>query len=192
MTDIIKTIYDNTAKCYGSIQNTFKQAHVNDPSINYEDVKTYLNNLPHRQTQFKHKGYSSFISPHPLFEIEVDVIDLTTLAEANAGFRYAMTAIDKFTKYAHAVPINTKTSSDIVSAITEVFSNIGTPKQLYSDQERSFTSPEFSKLINSCKIKHIMPVSGAHTVERLNRTIKEHIHTRLDAMGLDPDNGLVS
>ena len=32
-----------------------------------------------------------------------------------------------------------------------------------------------------------MPVSGAHTVERLNRTIKEHIQTRLDAMGLDRD-----
>ena len=54
-----------------------------------------------------------------------------------------MTAIDNFTKYAHAVPIKTKTYTDIVSAITEIFSKIGTPQQLYSDQEGSFNSPEF-------------------------------------------------
>ena len=149
MTDIIKSMYENTEKGYGSIQDTFKQAHAIDPSITYEDVKTYLNNLPHRQTQLKHKGYSSFISPHTLFEIEVDLIDLTTLAEANDGFRYAMTAIDNFTKYAHAVPIKTKTSTDIVSAITEVFTQIGIPKQLYSDQEGSFNNPEFVRLLNS-------------------------------------------
>ena len=63
-----------------------------------------------------------------------------------------MTAIDNFTKYAHAVPIQSKTSTAIVSAITEVFRNIGTPKQLYSDQEGSFNSPDFVRLINSHKI----------------------------------------
>ena len=42
--------------------------------------------------------------------------------------------------------------------------------------------------MNKRNIKHIMVVSGAHTIERFNRTLKENIQTRLDAMGLDRDN----
>ena len=32
-----------------------------------------------------------------------------------------------------------------------------------------------------------MVVDGAHTIERFNRTLKENIQTRLDAMDLDRD-----
>ena len=32
-----------------------------------------------------------------------------------------------------------------------------------------------------------MVVDGAHAIERFNRTLKENIQTRLDAMGLDRD-----
>ena len=39
--------------------------------------KNYLDKLTHRQTQFQHKGQNSFVSPQPLFEFEVDLIDLT-------------------------------------------------------------------------------------------------------------------
>ena len=35
-----------------------------------------------------------------------------------------------------------------------------------------------------------MTVDGAHTIERLNRTLREKRQTRLDAMGLDRDNWL--
>ena len=61
---------------------------------------------------------------------------------------------------------------------------MGIPKQLYSDQEGSFNNVEFIKLLNQHKIKHITTIAGAHTVERFNRTLKEKIQTRLDAMGL--------
>ena len=74
---IIKDIYENKESGYGSIRDTFKQAVEKDPSIKYDDVKRYLDKLQHRQTQFKCKGFNSFISPHPLFEFEVDLIDLT-------------------------------------------------------------------------------------------------------------------
>ena len=56
---------------------------------------------------------------------------------------------------------------------------------MYSDQEGAFNNVEFIKLMNKNKIKHIMVVDGAHTIERFNRTLKENIQTRLDAMELD-------
>ena len=161
-----------------------------DISITINDVRKYLNKLKHRQVQFKYKGFNSFMSPHPLFEIELDLIDLTKKAEENDGYRYALVAIDNFTKYAWAVPIKTKQPSDLVNAFSEVLDKIGIPKQIYSDFEGSMQSDEFIMLLNKHKIKHITTIAGAHGVERFNRTLKTNIQIRLDAMGLDRDKWL--
>ena len=99
-----------------TLKDTFQQAVKKDPTIKYEDVKKYLDKLPFRQTQFKYKGFNSFVSPHPLFELEVDLIDLTKKAEENNGFRYCMVAIDNFTKYAWGVAIKTKQPKDVINA----------------------------------------------------------------------------
>ena len=122
-----------------------------------------------------------------MFEIEVDLVDLSKKASDNDGIRFGFVGIDNFTKYAWVVPIKTKQPHDVVKAMQEIFNKIGVPKQLYSDQEGSFNNVEFIRLLNKNKVKHIMVVDKAHTVERFNRTLKENIHRRLNAMGLDPD-----
>ena len=188
--NIIKSVYEDKEKGYGSIRDTCKQAVEKDPSIKLVDVKRYLDKLEHRQTQFKYKGFNSFVSPHPLFEIEVDLIDLTKKAKENDGFRYCMVAIDNFTKFAWGVAIKTKQPTDVIKAFKEILEKIGIPKQMYSDQEGSFNNPNFIALLNKHKIKHITTVAGAHTIERFNRTLKEKIQTRLDAMGLSRDKCL--
>ena len=99
--------------------------------MRYVDVKEYLDKQQHRQTQFKYKGSKTFVSPHALFEIEIDLIDMTKKSEENDGYRYALVAIDNFTKFAHAVPINSKQPQDVTTAFKEVLNKIGVPKQLY-------------------------------------------------------------
>ena len=79
-------------------------------------------------------GITHFASLHPLFEIEVDLINLTSKAEENDGYRYCMVGIAHFTKYAWGVPIKTKKPADVVNAMEELFNKIGIPKQIYSDQ----------------------------------------------------------
>ena len=103
---------------------------------------------------------------------------------------YFVWLVLNFTKYAWEVPINTKTPVDIVKAMEELLNKIRIPKQIYSDQEGSFNNAEFIRLMNKHKLKHIMVVDGAHTIERFNRTLNEKIQTRLDAMGLDRDKWL--
>ena len=95
--------------------------------------------------------------------------------------------IDNFTKYVWVVPMKTKKPHDVIKAMQEIFDKIGVPKQLYSDQEGSFNTAEFIILLNKHEVKHIMVVDKAHTVERFNRTLKENIQTRLDAMDLSRD-----
>ena len=84
----IKRIYQNPASGYGPVRDTYAQANKINPGIRYIDVKEYSDKLQHRQTQFIYKGYNSFVSPHPLFEIEVDLVDLTSKAEENDGYIY--------------------------------------------------------------------------------------------------------
>ena len=127
----IKKVYENTASGYGSVRDTYQQANKINPGIRYVDVKQYLDKHQHRQTRFKYKGSNSFVSPHALFEIEADLIDMTKKAEENDGYRYALVAIDNFTKFAHAVPIKSKQPHDVTTEFNEVLNKIGVPKQLY-------------------------------------------------------------
>ena len=181
----IKKVYENAASGYGSIRDTYRQANKINPGIRYVDVKEYLNKQQHRQTQLKYKGSNSFVSPHALFEIEADFIDMTKAAEENDGFRYAFVAIDNFTKFAYAVPMKSKLGPDCTTAFKEVLNKIGVPKQLYSDREGGFESNVFITLLNQHSINHIISNTGAPSIERFNRTLKHNTMLRLDAMNLD-------
>ena len=149
-----------------------------------------MNKLQHRQTQFTYKKFNSFISKHPLYDFEIDLIDLTEEATKHKGIRYGLTAIDTFTKIAHLVPIKTKTPTDVVKAMEDVIKTMGVPTQILTDGEGAFNSSEYMIFKNKHKIKHKITVSSAHTIERFNRTFKEQLQTRLDAMNLSRDKWL--
>ena len=120
----IKGVYENPVPGYGPVRDTYVQANKINPGIRYVDVKEYLDKLQHRQTQFKYNGYNSFVSPHPLFEIEVGLTDLTSKAEENDGYRYCMVGIDNFIKYAWGVPLQIKNPVDVVKAMEELLNKI--------------------------------------------------------------------
>ena len=185
---IIKEVYEDKEQGYGSIKDTFKQAVKKDPSIKLDDVKKYLDKQSFRQTQFTYKKFNSYISPGPMYELEVDLVDFTEKAKQNDGFRYGLVAIDNFTKFAWVVPMKGKKAYNCIEAMKEIIEKFGgPPKQLYSDQEGAFETAGFIRFLNENKIKHITSLSGAHTVERFNRTLKEKTQVRLDAMGLSRD-----
>ena len=185
---IIKEVYEDKEQGFGSIKDTFKQAIKKDPSIKLDDVKKYLDKQSFRQTQFTYKKFNSYISPGPMFEFEMDLIDFTAKAKENDGFRYGLVAIDNFTKFAWVVPMKDKKEPTVIEAFKEIIEKMGkTPKQMYSDEEGAFYGTKFVRFLNERKIKHITSIAGAHTVERFNRTLKEKTQVRLDAMGLDRD-----
>jgi len=185
--EVIRSVYEDKEKGFGSLRDTYLQAREKDPGIRYIDVKAFLDKYQHRQTQFRYRGHNSWVSPRRLFELELDLIDLTAKAEENNGFRYALVAIDNFTKFAHAVPVKGKTPALLVEAMKEVLAKIGAPKQVYSDYEGSFDSPAWIRLMNANGIKIIQTVGSANAVERFNRTLKTMLQTRLDAQGLSRD-----
>ena len=174
-------MYENQDFGYGGINDTYQKAHAIDPTIRRVDVKNYLDKLTHRQTQFKHKGQNSFVSPQPVFEFEVDLIDLTNVAKENNGFRYGFVAIDNFTKYAWCIPMKEKDATFCMPAFKKIIEIMGAPKQVYSDQEGAFTDNRWVKIIDGLKIRHIF-ANTAHSVERFNRTLKNMTVLKIKAL----------
>ena len=89
-----------------------------------------------RQTK-AYKGFNSYVADEPLEEIQIDLADFTRSAADNDGYRYCLVAVDVFTKMLWGVPIKNKKPDECVRAFNEVLDKIGTPKQIYHDNEGS-------------------------------------------------------
>ena len=179
MNDIIKEVYETN---FGTAYEVYKEAFKINNSIKLQDVKDYLSKRDDKQVQIKHTKPNSFVSSHPLFELEIDLMDIGTSV---ANMRYGLVPIDNFTKIAHVVPIQNKQPEGIIRVVKEVFTKIGVPKQIYSDEEGSFNSPKYFKLMNEHKVKHIQTSTHAPTVERFIHTFKDILYRRLNALNQD-------
>jgi hypothetical protein len=183
---IIKDVWKDEKNGFGSIKDTYKQANKINSQITIKDVKTWLDKQTVRQRQYVNpRGFNSWVSKGPLFEIEVDLIDMSSKKpELNQGYKMAMTAIDNFTKFAAATPMLGKTGPDVLKALKIIFEKIGTPKQIYADREGGLNSTEMQKFLNSKNVK-LVTTMFAQGVERFNRTLKTRTVLKMRAMGTE-------
>ena len=85
------------------------------------------------QVTVKPNTYNSCVSPGAKFEFEIDLMDIETKG-ATSNTRYGLVAIDIFTKIADVVPINNKTPEEMIIVLNNIFTSMGKPKQLYTDE----------------------------------------------------------
>ena len=93
-------------------------------------------------------------------------------------------AVDVFTKIIWGVPIKNKKPEECIRAFKEVLDKIGKPKQIYHDNEGSFSPTEFTGLLNRNNIRQIIVSTKAPFAERAIQTIKNMIHARIDGLDL--------
>ena len=62
---------------------------------------------------------------------------------------------------------------------------MGTPKQLYSDEEGGLKSNGFYRFVNERNIKTIQTSTHAHTLERFIRTFLDNLYRRLNGLSQD-------
>ena len=183
---IIRGVYYDVDTGFSSINETYQQAKSILNSITYNDVEEFLERQKSRQTK-PYRGFKSYVAHEPLQEIQIDLGVFTDSAPDNNGFKYAFVAIDMFTKVCHAVPIKDKKPPESIRAMKEILDVIGTPTILYHDNEGSWNSTEFLKLINSHKIKQIITSSPPPFAERMVQTLKRMIHTRIAGLELNKE-----
>ena len=85
--------------------------------------------------RFKTRSYQT---SHVDRQWQADLVDMQGLSAHNDGYRYLLTCIDIFSRYAWAVPIKTKLANDVIDAFKSIFKEGRIPELLQTDQGKEF------------------------------------------------------
>jgi len=111
-----------------------------------------------------------------------DIKDMQALSKQNKHYKYLLTVIDLFSKYAYAIPLKSKSSAATINAFSSLFKSSKTkPRKLWTDQGTEFTNSAFKKFLkeNNIELYHVYNEGKAAVVERFNRTLGEMIQKHL-------------
>lgn len=105
---------------------------------------------------------------------QADLVDLGLLSNENNSYRYLLTCIDVFSKYARVEPLKNKSGSSLTTAFTKMIENQQC-KLLQTDKGTEFLNGTFQKLLKDRNIRHYTSENDdikAAVIERFNRTLK--------------------
>lgn len=116
---------------------------------------------------------------------QIDLIDLNQYAKDNRNFKYILTVIDIFSKYAWTIPLKSKTGKEVTSAMSDILHAGNVPKNIHSDLGTEFYNSQFQKLMRDFKINHYstFSVKKAAMCERLIKTLKQKLWKQLHLRG---------
>lgn len=105
---------------------------------------------------------------------QADLVEMGSYSKANKGFRFLLTVIDTFSKFAWCEALKTKTATDVSMAFEKILQRGRIPKNLQTDDGKEFFNTDFKKLMQKYSINHYSTYSvlKASIVERFNRTLK--------------------
>ena len=108
-----------------------------------------------------------------------DLIEYQQLRFNNSGYKFALIAIDCFTKMAYVEPLKRKTKEETASAMEKIISRAEPPVMLVTDGGLEFFNSDFRNVMHSYNINHYKTPTitkfKASLAERVIRTIKTKI-----------------
>ena len=112
----------------------------------------------------------------PLYKDETwspDLIDKSSLSKYNNNYKFILTVIDIFTKYAWANPLKNKSGLSITSGFKIVLGEGRKPEKLWADRGSEFYNKTFKSLPKEYKTNLYSTYSDLKAVfiERFNRTL---------------------
>lgn len=111
-----------------------------------------------------------------------DLKDMKYLSKQNKNYKYILTVIDVFSKYAYVTPLKSKSSDEIINAFNNLFKSSGRkPNKLWTDRGSEFINNKFKKFLddNNIELYHVFSEGKACVIERFNRTLGEMIQRHL-------------
>lgn len=113
------------------------------------------------------------------------------LPRTKRGNVYALVIVDSATRYPEAFPLRVSSSRNIAERFVELFSRVGFPKEILTDQGTPFVSRLMKEVCQILDLKHIK-TSAYHPqtdglVERYNGTLKSTLKKMLNTNGREWD-----
>src|SRR5277367_4177425 len=79
---------------------------------------------------------------------QADLVEMNPYEEVNDGYRYMLTVIDLFSRFAWEIPMKNKTGKEIIKAFREIFATGRKCDRLQTDEGREFTNRHVQHLFN--------------------------------------------
>ena len=177
MEEILGKIYYNARHpaSLGSIMKLSKAS-----GVPREKVKQWLMAQPtytlHRQAR-KRYPTRSYVVHAPDEQWQADLAEVGQIADRNQQYRYILTSIDIFTRYAWCRPLRNKKGDTVAEAFKDIFKEGRIPKRVQTDQGREFENRHVEALFKTHGIE-LFSVKSAYKaaiVERFNRTLKHKV-----------------
>ena len=108
---------------------------------------------------------------------------MSNIEKHNDGYRYLLTCIDCFSRYAGAKPLKSKHGKQIVKVLEEIFEE-QTCKRIQTDKGTEFLNVHVRNLLKMYKVELWTSENEdikAALVERFNRTLKTRMYKYLTA-----------
>lgn len=117
---------------------------------------------------------------------QIDLVEMNYEIKENRKFKYILTVIDVFSKFAWAKKLLNKTASSVADALENIFTQSERiPKNIQTDDGSEFFNSTFKAMMKRYKINHYSTFSNlkASVVERFNRSLKSIMYKSFSLRG---------
>ena len=129
------------------------------------------------------------IMEEPFQRIAMDIVG--PLPRSRSGKRYILVVCDYATRYPEAVPLRSIDAEHVAEELVVLFSRVGVPKEILTDQGSNFTSQLLKEIY---RLLHVHPIRTTPyhpqtdgLVERFNKTLKSMLRKTAVEEGKDWD-----
>ena len=167
------------------------------PSM-YYDIQQYCATCPTCQkTSIVRKSDRAYLQPLPVIStpfrrIAMDIVG--PLVKSSSGCQYILVLSDYATRFPEAFPLRSITAPAVLRALIQLFSRVGIPDEILTDQGTNFTSRLMQLFQQQLGIKAIKTTpyhpQTDGLVERFNQTLKRMLQKFVDDTGKDWDRWL--
>ena len=157
-------------------------------------VEDYCRSCPECQQVAPKPHFRGPLIPLPIISVPFSKIAMDLvgpLPKSSRGHQYILVILDYATRYPEAIPLRTMASKGIARELVLMFSRVGIPEEILTDQGTPFMSRIMKDLCKLMKIKQLS-TSVYHPqtdglVERFNRTLKQMLKKVMEADGRNWD-----
>jgi len=127
----------------------YRARKLGDERINYQDLKKWLTE---QRTYTLHKAlHKSFPTrktyvPNIDDQFQAEIVDMQSFERENKSYRYILTVIDIFSRYAWTIPVKSKRGDDIFNAFETIFRE-RRPEKIQFDEEKEFYNKKVKLLL---------------------------------------------
>lgn len=186
-TNCIQEVHSVSHRGEKALFNELKQKYYN---IKLADIKRVLQSCQicsRRTVETQAEATRPIIIREKLGRLQVDITYMVDYAESNNGFKYILTIIDCYSKYAWAFPCLYKSADEVYFHLENLFHQCYVPRELHTDNGAEFRNRKISALCHQFRIRHIFgapyhPQSQGQ-IERFNFTLKRMLISIMQSKG---------